>query len=570
MEMEQPISPMSVETEQTAPESTRTKSNVASSDVVATRHLRIVLESITADQNLSEEDRKRKIANFGAVLMANAAAKAPPMPMNDEQPEMKTTAVASAVSSHKQVSSPQSKDDKKMELIRAAVLANEEKRKKKSIPVNETKEPDTPRTVAAPETKKPDTPRPVAAPVPLAVISAPQQSQPEVKKEIATVAKPVGKPGMQKTTSTSSIMSPLPQKENSKPETRTTKNTLTASVIPLGTLSTQQPKTTSSKKKKGWLMRKLKGKKNRDERRGDYDERDYLSISEVGSEVTFDSRPVYDDYSMGFRSNASDDSDHSIGTFEKDYINGIVREQESHYEEQGDALSESTFEHDARATRALSALSEGTFEQDARTLDEEPSSRPTSTFVPRQLPQQAFGDVPNLSETTFEQDAHDRDGDYRNDGEFGMGGSGTSNGSIGSETTFERDMREKEEAKAAKVPPAHIFEAPSLDSVTTFEKEVRGRLASTARSKSFPQVDDYTESVSEDAASDCSDNFKQDFTPNMRPAKPEPQTERETTVATYPMPKISELELQLSPENISKNSRGRSFFSKFTCGYHCA
>lgn len=541
MEIEQATSPMSVETEQTAPESTRTQSNVASSDVVATRHLRIVLESITADQNLSEEDRKRKIANFGAVLMANAATKAPPM--NEQQREMKTTAVAPAVNS------PQSKEDKKMELIRAAVLANEEKRKKKSIPMNETKEPDTPRTVAAP--------------APLAVISTPHQQQPEKKKKAGTIAKP----GMQKTTSTSSIMSPLPQKENSKPETRKT-STTSASVIPLGTISTQQPKAMKPKTKRGWF-RKFKGRKNRDERRGDVDERDYLSISEVGSEVTFDSRPTYDDYSsMGIRSNASDDSEN---TFEKDYINSIVREQESNIEEQEDALSEGTFEQDFRANRALSALSEGTFEQDARALDEEPSSRPASTFVPRQLPPQVIGDVPNLSETTFEQDANDRDGDYRDDGEFGMGEGDMNYGSISSETTFEKDMREKDEAKeAANAAAAHIFEAPSLESVTTFEKEARGRLAVSARSKSFPQLDDdYAENNSEGAASDCSDNFKQDFTPDMRPAEPEPQTERETTVATYPMPKISELEMQLSPENISKQSRGRSFFSRFTCGYQC-
>ena len=548
MEMEQPTSPMSVETEQTAPEPKGTRSNVASTDVVATRHLRIVLESITADKNLSEEDKKRKIANFGAVLMANAATKAPP-PMNDKQPEMKATAVASAVSSPKQVSSPQSKEDRKMELIRAAVLANEEKRKKKSIPMNEAVEPATPKTVAAP--------------APMAVISAPQQ--PEKKK---TTAVTVPKPVMQRTASTSSITSPLPQKENSRPDTRKTKNTMSASVIPLGTISTQQPKAINSKKKKSWLMRKIKGKKNRDERRGDFDERDYLSISEVGSEVTFDSRPAYDsyaDYNMGVRRNATDDSDNSIGTFEKDYINDMVREQESNFGEEEDALSEGTFEQDARAARALSALSEGTFEQDARAVDVEPESRPSSTFVPRQLSQQGVGGMPNLSETTFEQDAMTRDGDYRNDGEFGMGGS---NESIGSETTFERDMRLKAESKAANVPPTQIFEAPSLESVTTFEKEARGRLAVAAISKSFPQLDDNAETNSEDAASDCSDNFRQDFDQDMRPAKPEPQTERETTAATYPMPKISELEMQLSPEKISKSSRGRSFFSKFTC--HCA
>eukprot|EP00985_Skeletonema_marinoi_P000458 scaffold173_cov114-Skeletonema_marinoi.AAC.2 len=463
--MMDPTSPMSAETEHTAPEPKNATSNVASSDVVATRHLRIVLESITADKNLSEEDRKRKIANFGAVLMANAATKAPPV--TDEKPEITTPSAAPAYS--------KLKEDKKMELIRAA--------------------PDT-----------------------------------------------------------------SSRKEKSRETKKTT--TSSASVIPLGTISTQQTKS-NAKKKKGWLLRKLKGKKNKVEMRGDVDESsrfserdqaEMLSISEVGSEVTNDTS-AYDGYVMGIRSNASDDSDRSIGTFEKDFMNDIIRDQESNYEEE-DALSEGTFEQDARAAGALSVLSEGTFEQDARAVEG------GSMFVPRQIPQQVMGDMPNMSEATFEQD-------YRDNEPIGIAGSELSNTSYGSETTFERDMRIKESSKAAHVPTTHIFETPSLESVTTFEKEARGRMEVAAKSRSFHTVDDnYAGPNSEYATSDCSDTFMQDVAQDMHPVEPEPETVWETTAAPYPMPKITELQMQLSPETISKTSRGGKFFSKFTC--HCA
>jgi len=528
--MMDPTSPMSAETEHTAPEPKNATSNVASSDVVATRHLRIVLESITADKNLSEEDRKRKIANFGAVLMANAATKAPPV--TDEKPEITTPSAAPAYS--------KLKEDKKMELIRAAVLAQEEKRKKKSIPAKKSEEPEA-----------------TPAPAPSAAISSPspqpetketQQPKSETKKKTATVSKP----------DTSS------RKEKSRETKKTT--TSSASVIPLGTISTQQTES-NAKKKKGWLLRKLKGKKNKVEMRGDVDESsrfserdqardqaEMLSISEVGSEVTNDTS-AYDGYVMGIRSNASDDSDRSIGTFEKDFMNDIIRDQESNYEEE-DALSEGTFEQDARAAGALSVLSEGTFEQDARAVEG------GSMFVPRQIPQQVMGDMPNMSEATFEQD-------YRDDEPIGIAGSELSNTSYGSETTFERDMRIKESSKAAHVPTTHIFETPSLESVTTFEKEARGRMEVAAKSRSFHTVDDnYAGPNSEYATSDCSDTFMQDVAQDMHPVEPEPETVWETTAAPYPMPKITELQMQLSPETISKTSRGGKFFSKFTC--HCA
>jgi len=534
--MMDPTSPMSAETEQTAPEPKNATSNVASSDVVATRHLRIVLESITADKNLSEEDRKRKIANFGAVLMANAATKAPPV--TDEKPEITTPSAAPAYS--------KLKEDKKMELIRAAVLAQEEKRKKKSIPAKKSEEPEAtpaPAPSAAisspspqPETKETQQPK--------SETKKSQQPKSETKKKTATVSKP----------DTSS------RKEKSRETKKTT--TSSASVIPLGTISTQQTKS-NAKKKKGWLLRKLKGKKNKVEMRGDVDESsrfserdqaEMFSISEVGSEVTNDTS-AYDGYVMGIRSNASDDSDRSIGTFEKDFMNDIIRDQESNYEEE-DALSEGTFEQDARAAGALSVLSEGTFEQDARAVEG------GSMFVPRQIPQQVMGDMPNMSEATFEQD-------YRDNEPIGIAGSELSNTSYGSETTFERDMRIKESSKAAHVPTTHIFETPSLESVTTFEKEARGRMEVAAKSRSFHTVDDnYAGPNSEYATSDCSDTFMQDVAQDMHPVEPEPETVWETTAAPYPMPKITELQMQLSPETISKTSRGGKFFSKFTC--HCA
>jgi len=571
--MMDPTSPMSAATEQTAPEPKIATSNVASSDVVATRHLRIVLESITADKNLSEEDRKRKIANFGAVLMANAATKAPPV--NDEKPKITTPSAATDYA--------KLKEDKKMELIRAAVLAQEEKRKKKSIPVKKSEEPEA---------------TPAPAPAPSAAISSPspkpetketQQSKSETKKKTATVSKPETKETQQpksetketqqpksetkksqqpksetkKKTATASKPDTSSQKENSRETKKTT--TSSASVIPLGTISTQQTKS-NAKKKKGWLLRKLKGKKNKVEMRGDVDESsrfserdqaEMLSISEVGSEVTNDTA-AYGGYVMGIRSNTSDDSDRSIGTFEKDFMNDIIRDQESNYEEE-DALSEGTFEQDARAAGALSVLSEGTFEQDARAVEG------GSVFVPHQIPQQVMGDMPNMSEATFEQDT----AYYRDDEPIGIAGSELSNTSYGSETTFERDMRIKEASKAAHVPTTQIFENPSLESVTTFEKEARGRMEVAAKSRSFHTVDDnYAEHNSEYATSDCSDTFMQDVAQDMHPVEPEPETVWETTAAPYPMPKITELQMQLSPETISKTSRGGKFFSKFTC--HCA
>jgi len=593
-----PQSPMSVETELTAPDSKGIKRNAVSNDVIATRHLRIVLESITADKNLSEEDRKRKIANFG-VLLAHSSAKT--LPLNDKKPVTQTT--PTVASEAPAVSSPQakddkkqSKDDKKMELIKAAVLANEEKRKKRSIsvkasPVNESKEPEATPTVSAP------------APAP-AVVSLPQaQPKPEKKMMSTTVSKPEIK--MQKASLASSTTSPPPRREKFHRE-NTKMATSSASVIPLGSISTQQPK------KKGWLLRKLKGKKNTDERRGDVDEREYpgripemniakarfgpvhdgdlrsespvcdegklyddtyVPVTEETEEgglyedthfpVTEEDIPTADDACiMGAPSHASDDT---IGTFERDYINAIVQDQEeSNYI---GALSEGTFEQDAKALN-LNALSEGTFEQDARAMEAEPDA--SSSFVPRQVPQRTVGEMPNLSETTFEQDAATRDGDYENSEEFRMQGSDLS-GSCGSElseTTFERDMRRQAASKANQSVHAQIFETPSLESVTTFEKEARGRMAVAARSRSFPNVEGYAETNSDDAASECSlnDHFRQDI--NGRPAQPKPDMEWETTAAPHPMPKITELQMQLSPDSKSKKSLGTKFFTKFAC--HCA
>ena len=610
-----PQSPMSVETEHTAPESKDSKSNAVSNDVIATRHLRIVLESIAGDKNLSEEDRKRKISNFG-VLLAHSSAKT--LPLNDKKPVTQTTSTVASVAPA--ASSPQSlaqsKDSKKIELIRAAVLANEEKRKKRSAsvkasPVYESKEP---AVKASPvyESKEPEATPTVSAPV-----SLPQaQPKPEKKMMPANVSKPEMK--MQKATLASSNNSPPPRREKFQPETKKM-TTASASVIPLGSISTQP-------KKKGWLRRKLKGKKNTDERRGDVDEREYpgrfseMNVSEVRTEARFESpvhifeRPVHDKslrsespvcdkgglyedtyvpvtekeeegglyedthfpvtekdekdvpaaddaYIMGA---PSDTSENTIGTFERDYINALVRDQtleESNYVR---ALSEGTFEQDAKA---LNAPSEGTFEQDARAMGTGPDA--SSTFVPRQVTQRAVGEMPLLSETTFEQDAATRDGDYGNDEEVRKQGSELS-GSCGSElseTTFERDMRRQAAAQANQSVHAQISATPSLESVTTFEKEARGRMAVAARSRSFPNVGSYAETNSDDAASECSfnDHFRQDV--KGRPPQPKDSMEWETTTAPYPMPKITELQMQLSPDSKSKKSLATKFLTKFSC--HC-
>jgi len=484
---EESTPPMSVATE---PPSSQSKKNVGS-DVVATRHLLHILESITSDKNLSEEERKRKISDFGAALMANAETK----------PEIQTRTFAPPVYS------PQAKDDiVKMELVKAVLLANAEK-SKKSPPSNEREEPQTTATTLI-------------------------QPKPETKTMTATVSKPE----IQTHTAASSITSTsLSQQKSSK------------------------------KKKKGWLLRII-GKKNRDEVRGDCDERDCSqrnperdpaevhSFSEVGYE-----KEAYDDAIMGTGSNMSaqsEDSDRSIGTFEQDYIESIMRDQinKNHLQDFEDVLSECTFEQDARA---LSPVSTGTFEQDAKALEKEH----TAVVV---VPQEIGGNASNLSETTFEQDAV-RD-DYRNDELIGAD-SDLSDASYNSETTFERDMRTKPVRRTATT-SQQIFVAPSLESVTTFEKEARGREAVASRSRSFgPQIDDCTSEEEQADSDDCSDTFMQDISQDMRPAQPAPQPVRETTAAPDPMPKISELQVELSPVNIAKAAGGRRFFSKFSCNF---
>ncbi len=556
---------MSVETEQTAPESNDTKSNAISNDAIATRHLRIVLESIADDKNISEEDRKRKIANFGVLLSRDLSAK--PLPLNDKKPVTQSTSVTSVAppvsSSQPKVDKKQKKkksaEDKKKELIRAAVLANEEKRKKKrSVSVKEvSKEPEATPIVSSP----------AQAPAP-AVGPLPQQPKPEKKMTPPIVSKPDVK--VQKET----LASATAQPPRAQPETSS------AAVITLGSMSKKQ----SKNKKKGWLLKKLKGQKNTDETRGD------MNISEVGAKARVESRdlrsespvpdegslyedthfpvtatyiPTSDDgYIMGAPSHESGATDNTIGTFERDYINDIVRDQEE--SNTLTALSEGTFEQDARA---LNALSEGTFEQDARAMEAEAEPHVSSLFVPQQVPQRVVGEMPNLSETTFEQDAATRDGDYVNYEAVRMQGSELSNGSCGSETTFERDMRRQATAQASQSVHAQVFATPSLESVTTFEKEARGRMAVAARSSSFAKVDDYAETNSTDA-SECSlnDHFRQDFQ-DKRP-EPKPAMEWETAAAPHPMPKITELQMQLSPDSQSKKSLGTRIINKFTC--HCA
>ncbi|KAL7438470.1 hypothetical protein ACHAXM_006265 [Skeletonema potamos] len=502
---EESTPPMSVATE---PPSSQSKKNVGS-DVVATRHLRHILESITSDKNLSEEERKRKISDFGAALMANAETK----------PEIQTRTFAPPVYS------PQVKDEiVKMELVKAVLLANAEK-SKKSPPSNEREEPQTTATTLI-------------------------QPKPETKTMTATVSKPE----IQTHTAAASITSSSSQ--SNKPELKTT------------SLSQQK---SSKKKKKGWLLRII-GKKNRDEVRGDCDERDCSqrnperdpaevhSFSEVGSNEVGDEKEAYDNANMGTGSNMSaqsEDSDRSIGTFEQDYIESIMRDQinENHLQDFEDVLSECTFEQDARA---LSPVSTGTFEQDAKALEKEH----TAVVV---VPQEIGGNSSNLSETTFEQDAV-RD-DYRNDELIGAD-SDLSDASYNSETTFERDMRTKPVRRTANTTSQQIFVAPSLESVTTFEKEARGREAVASRSRSFgPQIDDCTSEEEQADSDDCSDTFMQDISQDMRPAQPAPQPVRETTAAPDPMPKISELQVELSPVNIAKAAGGRSFFSKFSCNF---
>lgn len=579
---------------------------------VASRHLRFMLESITADKTLSEQERKRKIANFQAVLMAGAV-KTKTLTSNDKKPETQTITSAESVTSATLVSSPlpKSKVDKKMEmeLYKAALLASVAASVEKSKPPPPLKESDKPEATASTSIattgggvsissgrealmdmvspiqvdrkgrgQQRELPSPVA-------ISLPQQPKLEAKKKTATVSKPK----TQMATSTTSITSSAQRKPSGKPEIQRTMSA--ASVASSASISSHQPKS-KAKKKKGWLVRKLTGKNNQDEVRGDFDENDVtsgrssrrdpaevFSISEDGSTEVADESSMHDNQeetednaNVGTGSDQMDaqsvDSDRSINTFEQDYINGMMRDQmeENNHEEPGDALSEGTFEQDARALSL--DLSEGTFEQDAKALEREHHA--SAVFVPQEIGNEPNLHHPNLSETTFEQDAHQ---DYANDANIGPAESDLSDATFGSETTFERDVRKKAAPRTTDAPTTQIFEAPYLESVTTFEKEARGRAVVASKSRSFgPELidddDDDDNECSGDASSDCSDNFMRDNTAqNMRPAQPEPQPVWGTAAATYPMPKISELQLQLSPESISKKSARRSFVSKFTC--HC-
>lgn len=502
-------SPMrsSVETEKLLPSPSK---NSSSSDVIATRHLRLVLESITADTSLTVEQRKQKIADFGAVLMASVGHDP------NEAKEM-------TVTSNTPISPPKQSEGNKEKLFRAALMASAE----------------------------------TTAPT--------SSSKPKISENSSTTE-------TQAFTSTVSVISSISASQHSKPNAK-------AEVL---TATSLQSKT--KKKKKGWIFGRM-GKKNREisgaldecnEARGDVGKRDIESSSRAPAEVLVVSNVAdgcssaehVDSSGNGGDGNESVGSDRSIGTFERDHINNIIHDQMKENSNElalESANSEGTFEQDAKALDKdnnpeiedlVITNSECTFEQDARAKEASQPYKTSAVVVPQQATPAGLVIDPNLSETTFEQDARVGGGDP-GDNQDGVGtvDSDLSDGTFGSETTFERDMRKRSAAKTA--------EAPTLF-IPLFEKDAKARETAAEKARMTPliQLDDYHSSEEvEEATSDCSANFAKDVGNDMRPTHTVP----ETVDAPIALQKISELQMELSPEAISKASAKNGFFSRFTC-----
>ena len=498
-------SPMrsSVETEKLLPSPSK---NSSSSDVIATRHLRLVLESITADTSLTVEQRKQKIADFGAVLMASVG--------HDPNEAKEMTVTSNTPISSTPISPPKQSEGNKEKLFRAALMASAET----TVPTS--------------------------------------SSKPKISENSSTTE-------TQAFTSTVSVISSISASQHSKPNTK-------AEVL---TATSLQSKT--KKKKKGWIFGRM-GKKNREtsesgaldecnEARGDVDKRDIESSSRAPAEVLVVSN-VADSSGNGGDGNESVGSDRSIGTFERDHINNIIHDQMKENSNElvlESANSEGTFEQDAKALDnnpeiedLVIANSECTFEQDARAKEASQPYKTSAVLLPQQATPAGLVIDPNLSETTFEQDARGGGGDPEdNQGDVGTVDSDLSDGTFGSETTFERDMRKRSAVKTA--------EAPTLF-IPLFEKDAKARETAAEKARMTPliQLDDYHSSEEvEEATSDCSANFAKDVGNDMRPTHTVP----ETVDAPIALQKISELQMELSPEAISKASAKNGFFSKFTC-----
>lgn len=522
-------SPMrsSVETKKLLPTPSK---NSSSSDVIATRHLRLVLESITADTSLTVEQRKQKIADFGAVLMASVG--------HDPNEAKEMTVTSNTPILQTPISPPKQSEGNKEKLFRAALMASAEKTAPTSSSFNDNKEPKEHTTTSE------------AAPI--------------VSSSISAV----------------SVISSISASQHSKPNAKA--EVLTA---------TRLQSKTNKKKKKGWIFGRM-GKKNRemngaldecDEARGDVGKRDIESSSRAPAEVfvvsnvadgcsahnsSSSSAEHGDSSGNGGDDNESVGSDRSIGTFERDHINNIIYDQMKENSNElvlESANSEGTFEQDAKALDKdnnpeiedlVITNSECTFEQDARAKE---ASQPytSAVLVPKQATPAGLVIDPNLSETTFEQDARGGGGDPGdNQGYVGTVDSDLSDGTFGSETTFERDMRKRSAAKTA--------EAPTLF-IPLFEKDAKARETAAEKARMAPliQLDDYYSSEEvEEATSDCSANFAKDVGNDMRPKT---HTVPETVDAPIALQKISELQMELSPEAISKASAKNGFFSKFTC-----
>lgn len=478
--------------------------NSSSSDVIATRHLRLVLESITADTSLTVEQRKQKIADFGAVLMASVG--------HDPNEAKEMTVTSNTPISPTPTSPPKQSEGNKEKLFRAALMASAE----------------------------------TTAPT--------SSSKPKISKNSSTTE-------TQAFTSTVSVISSISASQHSKPNAK-------AEVL---TATSLQSKT--KKKKKGWIFGRM-GKKNREisgaldecnEARGDVGKRDIESSSRAPAEVlvvsnvadgcsahnsSSSSAEHGDSSGNGGDGNESVGSDRSIGTFERDHINNIIYDQMKENSNElvlESANSEGTFEQDAKALDKdnnpeiedlVITNSECTFEQDAR---EKEASQPytSAVLVPQQATPTGLVIDPNLSETTFEQDARGGGGNPGdNQGDVGTVDSDLSDGTFGSETTFERDMRKRSAAKTA--------EAPTLF-IPLFEKDAKARETAAEKARMTPliQLDDYSNHSSEEVE--------------------EVITVPETVDAPIALQKISELQMELSPEAISKASAKNGFFSKFTC-----
>ena len=496
-----------------ATEPSRKSKEIRSSDIVAARHIKLVVDAITSDNTLTHQERKEKLANFGAALMAAAST----AKISSPQQLKKTTNNGTPVGV-------------------------------KHIPEIEI--------IASTSTSSLSSDKQLSGAM-LVALKASCALDDNKHHELAPTAN----------TLSPSIPSPL----QLKPMAKKTKKKKKDWIFGRNRNKNHSIEVTTDKCDE---VREDIDEKDVTERNSERDTPNSGKIQVEAREPEVSSPHINDAVIMDARRDQSDEhdasvcSDRSIGTFEQDFINNIVQDQmedddlgdiqnvlsEATFEQDAreiqNVLSEATFEQDAREIEAEHEidlhmkLSEATFEQDAREVElhQTTGRGATAIVVPQNAINGYFIDT-NLSETTFEQDARGTE-------------QGVRDVWYGSETTFERDARKK-------VATTQIIQAPCY---SLAEKDARAREALAAMMPP-PQIlmDSVSNDVSEDCTIDCSAKTSKE--------RPDRQVENQTVKAAVPLQlPISWLQMVLSPGDTTKSPK-KSFFSRglpkcsFTCEF---